>query len=161
MFTIFMLVSDLSEQMKIIAVRDQLTGLLNRQDFSEQATRAYSTARRTGNTVSVIMSDIDRFKFINDKLGHAGGDEALCHFARILQQARRTEDILARMGGVEFALVLTGTDLRGSMHIAEELCRSLESNSVEVEGQTISMTASFGVATISILRKLCCAPTVY
>ena len=149
MFAIFMLASDLSEQMKEIAVRDQLTGLLNRRGFGEQAASAYATARRTGRLVSVIMSDIDRFKFINDESGHAAGDEALCHFAGILKQDRRAEDILARMGGEEFALVLPGSDISESLRIANELCQFLEGAALEFEGQSISMTASFGVATIS------------
>ena len=149
MFAIFMLASDLSEQMKEIAVRDQLTGLLNRRGFVEQAARAYSTARRTGRSVSVIMADIDRFKIINDELGHAAGDEALCLVSRLFEQDRRAEDILARMGGEEFALVLPGTDINESLRIANELCHSLESATFEVEGQSISMTASFGIAAIS------------
>ena len=149
MFAVLMLASDISERMKEIAVRDQLTGLLNRRGFGEQAAAAYSTARRTGRSVSVIMSDIDRFKFINDELGHAAGDEVLCHFAKTLQRDRRAEDILARMGGEEFALVLPGTDIPESMQIAEELCQHVEGASIEVEGELITMTASFGVATIS------------
>ena len=83
MFVIFMLASDISEDMKEIAVRDQLTGLLNRRGFGEQGSQAYATARRSVRPVSVIMTDIDRFKFINDEHGHAAGDAALCHFARI------------------------------------------------------------------------------
>ena len=149
MFTIFMLASDLSEQMKAIAVRDQLTGLLNRRGFGEQAARAYSTARRTGRSLSVIMSDIDRFKIINDELGHAAGDEALCHVSRLFEEDRRAEDILARMGGEEFALVLPGTDITESLRIANELCHSLETAALEFAGRPIAMTASFGVATIS------------
>ena len=96
MFVIFMLASDISEDMKEIAVRDQLTGLLNRRGFGEQAAQAYATARRSARPVSVIMTDIDRFKYINDEHGHAAGDDALCHFARILSAGRRAEDILAR-----------------------------------------------------------------
>ena len=149
MFAVLMLASDLSDQLKDMAVRDQLTGLLNRRGFFEQAARAYSTARRTGRSVSVIMSDIDRFKIINDELGHAAGDEALCHVSRLFEQGRRVEDILARMGGEEFALVLPGTDLTGSLRIANDLCHSLENAALEVDGQSIAMTGSFGVAMIS------------
>lgn len=149
MFSIFMLASDLSGQLREIAVRDQLTGLLNRRGFAEQATRAYATARRSGQAVAVIMADIDRFKFINDELGHAAGDVAICHVACIFLQDRRAEDILARMGGEEFALVLPGTDAPESMRIATELCREVEHTLLEYDGSKVSMTASFGVAAIS------------
>ena len=148
-FAIFMLTSDLSGHLKDIAVRDQLTGLLNRRGFGEQATMAYSTARRIGHSVSVIMSDIDRFKSINDDFGHAAGDQALRHIAAIFEQDRRSEDILARMGGEEFALVLPGTGVSETLQIATELCRAVESTILDFDGQRIAMTASFGIATIS------------
>jgi diguanylate cyclase (GGDEF)-like protein len=148
-FAMLMLTSDLSGHLKAIAVRDQLTGLLNRRGFGEQAARAYSTARRIGHSVSVIMSDIDRFKSINDEFGHAAGDKALCHIATIFEQDRRAEDILARMGGEEFALVLPGTGVAETMRIATELCSVVERTILEIDGQTVAMTASFGIATIS------------
>ena len=149
MFVIFMLASDISEDMKEIAVRDQLTGLLNRRGFTEQGAQAYATARRANRTVSVIMTDIDRFKFINDEHGHAAGDDALCHFARILSAGRRAEDILARVGGEEFALVLPGTDLEAATNIADDLRDLIDTSPIRVEGHAMPMTASFGVATIS------------
>ena len=80
MFVIFMLASDLYEDMKEIAVRDQLTNLFNRRGFGEQSAVAYSNARRTETTVSVIAADIDHFKSVNDEFGHGIGDEALQHF---------------------------------------------------------------------------------
>jgi diguanylate cyclase (GGDEF)-like protein len=149
MLAFFMLMSDLSEHMPDIAVRDQLTGLLNRRGFAAQSANAYATARRSQRPVSVIMSDIDRFKNINDELGHAAGDQALCHIARILEQNRRAEDILARLGGEEFAIVLPGCDVAESLSVANKLCRLLESTILDVPGQSVSVTASFGVATIS------------
>lgn len=149
MFVIFMMASDLSEEMKEIAIRDQLTGLLNRRGFGEQAAIAYATARRTRTSVSVIMSDIDRFKIINDELGHAAGDLALCHFARVLQLGRRQNDVLARIGGEEFALVLPGTELPDALNIADDLCSKLADNELDLDGNRVAMTASFGVAAIS------------
>ncbi|MCZ6664769.1 MAG: GGDEF domain-containing protein [Gammaproteobacteria bacterium] len=154
MFVIFMLASDLSEEMKSIAVRDQLTGLFNRRGFGEQAAIAYACARRTGNAISVIMSDIDRFKEVNDEFGHAMGDNALCHFANLLMAGRRTEDILARMGGEEFLLVLPGADLAAAIKIADDLCARVARTPMAAEGETLTITASFGVATIS--RKDTC-----
>ncbi len=150
MFVVFMLASDLSEKMKEIAVHDELTGLLNRRGFAEQAARAYATARRTDRPVSVIMTDIDHFKSVNDEFGHAAGDDALCHFAKILKVTRRTDDILARVGGEEFAIVLPGTVLEETIRIAEELCRLLKEAPMIVDGDTVAMTASFGVATLSL-----------
>jgi diguanylate cyclase (GGDEF)-like protein len=149
MFVIFMLASDILEEMKDVAVRDQLTGLLNRRGFNEQGARAYSIARRAGHPVSVIMTDIDRFKDINDELGHAAGDNALCHFARILAVGRRAEDVLARVGGEEFAIVLPGTGLESALKIADNLCILIETSPIKVDGNTLPMTASFGVATLS------------
>lgn len=148
-FVLFMVASDLSEDMKELAANDQLTGLLNRRGFTTLAAKAYAVSRRTGAPVSVVMSDIDRFKFINDKFGHAGGDLALCHFAAALKQGRRTEDVIARVGGEEFALVLPGTGLFEALRIAEELCQRVESTPLFIDGERLPMTASFGVATIS------------
>ena len=149
MFVIFMLASDISEEMKEVAITDQLTGTLNRRGFGGHAARAYATARRTSRPVSVIMSDIDRFKNINDEFGHAAGDLALAHFADILRLDRRTDDILARLGGEEFALVLPGTTLEEAMCVADRLCGKVESNPMPYEGGKMPMTASFGVASIS------------
>ncbi len=149
MFVIFMLASDLSEEMKSIAIRDQLTGLLNRRGLGEQAAIAYAGARRTGNALSIIMSDIDSFKQVNDGFGHAVGDSALIHFANLLMAGRRTEDILARMGGEEFILVLPGADLTAAMKIADDLCACVEATPVAIDGEILKITASFGVATIS------------
>ncbi len=149
MFIIFMLASDLSEKMKEIAVVDQLTGLLNRRGFGEQGAVAYASARRSSRPVSVIMTDIDRFKFINDAHGHAVGDRALQHFSAILKSGRRTDDTIARVGGEEFALILPGTELHDAIAVAEGLCADIESTPMQVDEKELRMTASFGVSTIS------------
>jgi len=149
MFVIFMLASDVSGDMKEIAVRDQLTELLNRRGFGEQSTIAYATARRRRAFVSVIITDIDHFKTINDEFGHAVGDDALVHFACLLSKLRRADDIIARIGGEEFALVLPGTDIEEAISIADELCERRASSPLMVEGRDVVMTASVGVAVIS------------
>ena len=149
MFVIFMLASDISIEMKEIAIHDQLTGVLNRRGLAEQGATAYATSRRSGAPVSVIMTDIDRFKFINDEYGHATGDAALVQFSLLLKVSRRANDLVARVGGEEFALILPGADLEKAMKIADELCSRVEASPVSVEGTTLSMTASFGVATLS------------
>ncbi len=158
-FVLFMVTSDLSEEMKELAIRDQLTGMLNRRGFGEQTAAAYATARRTGRPVSVVMTDIDRFKQINDKFGHAVGDTALQRFAEMVQHRRRDEDITARIGGEEFSLVLPGADLDEAMRIADELCKRVEATPIRAEDAELHMTASFGVATISD-KDACLGDTV-
>ena len=146
---ILMMASDISEKMKEVAVRDQLTGLLNRRGFTEYAERAFASARRRGTELSVIMTDIDRFKFINDRFGHAAGDVALAHFAALFAEDRRKEDIVARVGGEEFALLLPGTDLRDAMALADQLCRKVGATPLDLTSVGLPITASFGVAAIS------------
>ena len=149
MFVIFMLASDLYEDMKEIAVRDQLTGLFNRRGFGEQCAMAYASGRRGKNNLSVIVADIDHFKSVNDEFGHDIGDEALQHFATLLTENRRVDDIAARIGGEEFVLVLPGTDIQEATAIADELCLRMATSPLVSAGRQIVMTASFGVATIA------------
>ena len=146
---ILMLASDISAEMKEIAVRDPLTGLLNRRGFNEYGEKAFAIARRTGNPLSLIMTDIDRFKFINDRFGHAAGDSALAHFAELCAENRRKEDIVARVGGEEFAVLLPGTDLRDAMALADQLCARVGSTPIDLTAVGLPMTSSFGVAAIS------------
>jgi diguanylate cyclase (GGDEF)-like protein len=149
MFVIFMLASDLLEQMQEIAIRDQLTGVLNRRGLSDLGAAAYATARRNDTPVCVIMTDIDRFKSINDDYGHSVGDAALVHFAELLKDGRRAVDILARVGGEEFALVLQGSELKDALKIADDLCARIEASPMIVDGAELAMTASFGVAMLT------------
>ncbi len=149
MFVIFMLASDLYEDMKEIAVRDQLTRLFNRRGFGEQGSIAFANARRADQVVSVIAADIDHFKSVNDEFGHGIGDEALRHFATLLSDNRRVEDIVARIGGEEFVLVLPGTDIREATAVADELCIRMATSPMVTDGRQIVMTSSFGVAALS------------
>ena len=149
MFVILMLASDLLEQMKEIAVRDQLTNLLNRRGFIEHGSLAFASAIRSDRTVSVIMTDIDRFKLVNDEFGHAAGDSALRHFAEVMRTGRRAEDVLARVGGEEFALILPGTTIEDAIQIADDLCRRVEISVFRFNGHRLPLTASFGVAGLS------------
>jgi diguanylate cyclase (GGDEF)-like protein len=135
--------------MKRIAVRDQLTGLLNRRGFNEYGEKAFSAAQRNGTPLSVVMTDIDRFKYINDRYGHAAGDTALAHFAELVAEGRRREDVIARVGGEEFALLLPGTDLRDAMALADQLCKKVGSTPMDLTDIGLPMTSSFGVASIS------------
>ena len=89
---------------------DPLTGCLNRRGFRERLDAELARARRDGSEVALIVVDLDDFKGVNDRHGHAAGDELLCWVARTLEDALRVEDMVARLGGDEFALVLSGAD---------------------------------------------------
>ncbi|MEM7502273.1 MAG: diguanylate cyclase [Pseudomonadota bacterium] len=141
--------SDMSDELHELATNDQLTGLLNRRGFGERAAAAYAHARQCDGSVSVIMSDIDRFKQINDAFGHAAGDLALKHFALALIQDLDRHGFAARVGGEEFALVLPSLTLEQALNTAEALCDRIETTPLVVDGSEVPMTASFGVATLT------------
>ncbi|MEO7984915.1 MAG: GGDEF domain-containing protein [Gemmatimonadales bacterium] len=123
------------------AVGDRLTGLLNRRGLEEMMTR--QGAAKTG---ALVYADLDKFKHLNDTLGHPAGDAALAHFARIIQGQIRGVDSAARIGGEEFAVWLPGTDLEAALSIAERIRISLSTTAWSWQGRAWPMTASFGVA---------------
>lgn len=129
-----------------LATIDPLTELLNRRAFNEQGERELARARRYGKPLSVIMLDIDWFKQINDTMGHAAGDHVLKELARIMQQTLRETDICARIGGEEFAGILTETPLGGAMETAERIREAIANEQFTYEGGPIRITASIGVA---------------
>jgi diguanylate cyclase (GGDEF)-like protein len=113
--------SRLSERVRRQAETDHLTGLLNRHAFSTAAEREHELAGRSGTDLTVVLIDLDDFKAINDREGHAAGDQLLAELARAWQAALRPADILARHGGDEFALLLPATSADGAEHLLERL----------------------------------------
>lgn len=122
------------------ALRDPLTGLLNRKGL-EQAMGLQSTA-----VGALIYLDLDHFKALNDQLGHPAGDSALVHVARLLEQAVRAQDTVARIGGEEFAIWLPGVRLEKGRQVAERIRQALAYGGWEWQGTRRTLTASFGVA---------------
>jgi diguanylate cyclase (GGDEF)-like protein len=135
-------------KMALLATIDSLTGLLNRRAFFERTDSVRQLARRMRRPVTLMMLDIDHFKQLNDRFGHACGDEALCVFAEIAQGTLRDHDIMGRLGGEEFALVLPGTDMNGAMQAAERLRLAVEAGVVQCDGAPFSMTVSIGVVLV-------------
>jgi diguanylate cyclase (GGDEF)-like protein len=138
------LLSEANETISRLAATDELTGLPNRRFFNESLTAALSAAHRHKFSLSLIMTDIDRFKTVNDLHGHTGGDKVLKAFAEIIRRMSRTEDVSARWGGEEFIFLLTHTPLEGAAVLAERIRSMLESESEKTT--SIAITASFGVA---------------
>lgn len=125
---------------------DPLTGVANLRYFHQRGAEELSRARRKGNPLSVVMADIDHFKEINDKWGHAVGDRVLQHLCTSAQGTLRQTDVFARVGGEEFAVLLAEADSRGAFIFAERLRKRIESQAM-AEGDTwIHYTLSAGTA---------------
>lgn len=141
----------LHETVERQAVTDELTGLSNRRRFQEVLTGEVERSRRFGQSVGLVMLDIDNFKKVNDTYGHPAGDLVLKEVARILRDFSREIDEPARYGGEELAVVLPGTDLEGAFQLAERVRTGIEALRLPIrtaEDQPLQVTASFGVATV-------------
>ena len=138
-----------NEQLQRLAVTDPLTGLLNRRALSDLMRREMGRHVRHGHELAVIIFDIDRFKQVNDRYGHAAGDIVLRHVAKVASETVRGTDALARYGGEEFVLVAPETSEAHAVELAERIREALQSCAVAVDSNTLRVTASFG---ISMLR---------
>ena len=126
------------------AVRsDPLTGLLNRKGFAEAFAVALASAKRRNSSFAVLVGDLDRFKLVNDRLGHAAGDETLKSVARVLEQSTRGHDRAARLGGEEFAIIASDADARQARRAAERLRERI---AAAFAGSPVPVTISLGVA---------------
>src|SRR5919112_594925 len=125
---------------------DALTGLLNRRGFQELIEVEIERALRSGRPLAIVVGDLDHFKHLNDRFGHAAGDLALKRFAEIASQASRRIDAVARIGGEEFALLLPDTEQHAAYLLAERLRRAVKEPSAARAGETDLPTVSFGVA---------------
>ncbi len=125
---------------------DALTGLPNRRMFDEELARRHAEWFRYGTTYSLLTFDIDHFKKFNDTYGHQAGDDVLKHIARIVGHTLRETDLLARVGGEEFAVLLASTTGRDSHAAADRARAAVEAAEVEYEGQLLSVTISCGLA---------------
>ena len=129
------------------AMVDSLTGLANRRSVEDTLRSELSRAARFGDEVCVVFADLDYFKRVNDRYGHAAGDEVLKAFAVALHETVRESDVAGRWGGEEFALVLTGTGSSGGARLAERARAAIEACAVRMpDGEEVTVTASFGVA---------------
>lgn len=146
---ILMIAADLFKELKDQAIRDKLTGLLNRRGFAEHSAQIYALPQRSDVPVAIIAADLDHFKTVNDRFGHAVGDQALQHISGLLQKDRRADDLVVRMGGEEFILILPGTTLEQGLAIADALRSLIADTPMQHDKEPVEMTASFGVAVIT------------
>lgn len=127
---------------------DYLTGIANRRTFFEAAEMELARWQRSPRNLSLVMFDADFFKAINDTNGHPAGDAVLRHLASLLTAMFRQVDVVARVGGEEFAVLLSTTDLQGAMAVADRLRQAVQAQAVEVNGIQIRYTVSGGVASM-------------
>jgi len=143
------------EQLHELAVADPLTGLFNRRAFEEVYTREIARAQRTGAPVSIVLFDIDHFKSVNSRLGHAGGDVALRNVAETIRRTiRYGTDETARWGGEEFVVLLGETPHEKAGHAANRIRQAIEKMELIYANQNVNITASFGVTECQANEKL-------
>jgi diguanylate cyclase (GGDEF)-like protein len=130
----------------ILAATDHLTGINNRRAFIERSQTEVARAQRSGTSFSVAALDLDHFKLINDRFGHATGDAVLKRFAEQAALQLRTADLIGRMGGEEFMITFPDTGLDKAKIIAERIRRSIEEMQMTEAGSLIPITVSIGLA---------------
>jgi len=135
-----------SEAMLLHMARyDSLTGLLNRRGFQEELEQSLKTMAGDGLRGALFLLDIDRFKDVNDTLGHQAGDEVLFQLAGVLKETM-TGHVVSRFGGDEFAVILTGVGARGARSFAEKLIRTLQTRTFVADGADLAISVSIGAA---------------
>lgn len=133
-------------KLRHLSQHDGLTGLLNRRAFGQHLRTERERQRRRPAPLALLALDLDHFKSINDHWGHSAGDAVLVEAAAILRREARTVDIVARMGGEEFAVLLPDTGFDGAQRMAERILLAFRGMAVAHEGATLQVTASIGFA---------------
>jgi len=138
----------LQEKLRSQAMIDELTGLLNRRSYIERTEIAFSKSIRHKQPLSLMMLDIDYFKKINDKFGHLVGDLTLKAFSNSVAKLIRTEDLLARVGGEEFIIVMENLSIDNALILAERIRSEIDNLLINASGHQIKLTVSIGLASM-------------
>lgn len=136
------------------ALHDALTGLANRRYAGERIEAARAHAIRHGESLSLLMLDIDHFKQVNDRWGHANGDRVLAELANVLRDSLRAGDMAARVGGEEFLVLLPGDDLEQARDAAERIRARVAALRIALPGEMIATTVSIGIATLTAAESV-------
>jgi len=137
---------DASESWRQAVFADHLTGVANRRGFFHAAELELARTRRLPRPVALVLFDLDFFKRVNDTYGHPVGDAVLRAFADTLRSTFRAVDVVARLGGEEFAALLPSTDVAQACAVARRLLAAVEGLTVRVDGAAVRFTVSAGVA---------------
>jgi diguanylate cyclase (GGDEF)-like protein len=131
-------------RLRVMASHDSLTGALNRGAFEQRLDAELARAQRSGTALALVVFDVDHFKSINDRFGHAAGDDALREIGDAVSGGMRRSDVFGRLGGEEFALLLPDTDMAGAAVVADKLRHGLARRAAGAP----ELTVSFGVAEV-------------
>ena len=142
-------------QLEELATTDGLTGCLNKRAFLAELSQKLMAAQRFGRKLSLIVTDLDHFKGVNDTYGHATGDRVLRELGLVLKRMKRETDLVARFGGEEFCVLCEETDARGARLLAERVREELAGTELQTELGALRVTASLGVATLPSSPSCC------
>ena len=133
------------------ATNDALTGVKNRKFFDERLKAEYRLSRRQHTPISLLILDADKFKLVNDNHGHLAGDKVLIDISKIASKAlKRPNDYVCRFGGEEFAILLSNTDEKGAVKIAELIRNNIGDKLIKTDNVELKVTVSVGVSTLMI-----------
>ena len=138
-----------NQMLKKLANFDSLTGVYNRGFFLNLASKYFDIAKRNAMSLYIISFDLDHFKNINDKYGHATGDEVLKEFSKIVATYMRNSDVFGRVGGEEFVACIQNVQDEGAILFAQKICDAICHAKIEFHGNEIPLTVSIGVAKLS------------
>ncbi|NOX15813.1 MAG: diguanylate cyclase, partial [Epsilonproteobacteria bacterium] len=139
-----------NRELQVLASTDMLTGARSRRNFFDMGTQYISIAQRENNPLSFIMMDLDYFKKVNDTHGHQAGDAVLKNFAKVVSKNIRKSDLFGRVGGEEFAIILSNTNQDKALKVAEKIRSQVSLSDLRFQEKTIHITVSLG---ISILKS--------
>lgn len=142
---LLVVIDNLEKEMRYLATFDSLTTLLNRRAFFHDSKEMINLAKRESTTLSIIAVDLDKFKTINDQYGHFAGDEVLKHFATTIKATLRQDDIIGRVGGEEFVVLLPNTTINEASKLSERLHLAIRDSIITYDTLSIKYTVSMGL----------------
>lgn len=153
--------ADANRKLSLLATVDPLTGVMNTRGYYTETAKRVGCDRNGNALFSILFVDLDYFKKINDTFGHEAGDQVLREVASCIQRNTRSTDVIGRVGGEEFSILLPLCELNGALHVAEQIRGAIESLMPQIQGTALRITASIGVAcsdkrcqTIAALQRL-------